>query len=257
MLHRIAEIIDSSGVTQAQVAVHLEMAPQNFSRMLKNDDIKLGVLIKIAEYLKVDISDLIVEPSGKKKSQKAVGLSGQQPPGSFLVPKIVTVDSDGNDNIVYIPIKARAGYLLGYGDPEFITTLPSFHLPGLRNGTFRMFEVDGPSMAPTINHNDKIIGSWIESIADIRDNRIHIIVTRTGIVIKRILNRIKERGKIYLKSDTLTHRHDFPTVELDPEEIVEVWYAQLLLSASFREPTELYRRISDLEIEVLELKKHR
>src|SRR6202008_3862673 len=86
------------------------------------------------------------------------------------VPRVVTVEPDGNENILYVPVKARAGYLLGYGDPEFIETLPSFRLPGLNNATFRMFEVEGPSMAPNIMSGDRIIGEWVESLDDIRDN---------------------------------------------------------------------------------------
>jgi transcriptional regulator with XRE-family HTH domain len=171
------------------------------------------------------------------------------------VPQVVTVDSSGEDNILYVPVKARAGYLLGYGDPEYMETLPTFRLPGLNNATYRMFEVEGVSMAPNILHADRIIGEWVDTLDDIRDNRVHIVVHRGGITVKRVLNRIKERGKIYLKSDTVLHRHDYPTLEINPEDVIEIWYGRLRISSDFSEPAEVYHRLADLELDILEMKK--
>jgi transcriptional regulator with XRE-family HTH domain len=170
------------------------------------------------------------------------------------IPKIITVDNSGNDNIVYVPVKARAGYLLGYGDAEFIETLPTFRLPGLNNSTYRMFEVDGPSMAPNVLHGDRIIGEWIDEIEKIRDNRVYVIVHSGGVAVKRVINRLKERGKFYLKSDTIAHRHEFPTVEIDPEDVKEVWYGRMKISSDFSEPAEVYHRLADLETDVMEMK---
>ncbi len=171
------------------------------------------------------------------------------------MPRVITVDREGNDNIIYVPVKARAGYLSGYGDPEFIETLPTFRLPGLNNATFRMFEVDGPSMAPNVLNGDRIIGEWIDSLDKIRDNRVHVIVHKGGVAVKRIINRIKERGKLYLKSDTIAHRHEFPTIEIDPEDIKEIWYGRLKISSDFTEPAEVYHRLADLEVDVMDMKR--
>jgi transcriptional regulator with XRE-family HTH domain len=178
-----------------------------------------------------------------------------QPAGYSGMPKVVTVDTSGNDNIIYVPVKARAGYLLGYGDAEFIESLPSFRLPGLSNATYRMFEVEGPSMAPNILNGDRIIGEWVESLKDIRDNRVYVVVHSGGVAVKRLVNRLKERGKIYLKSDTVAHRHEFPTIEIDPDDIKEVWYGRLKISSDFSEPAEVYHRLADLEMDVMEMKR--
>ena len=89
--------------------------------------------------------------------------------------------------------------MLGYCDAWFMETLPTFRLPGLSNATYRMFEVDGPSMAPNILHGDRLIGEWIDDLTKIRDNRVYIIVHKGGVAVKRVVNRLKERGKFYLK----------------------------------------------------------
>ncbi|MBS1642746.1 MAG: helix-turn-helix domain-containing protein [Bacteroidetes bacterium] len=256
MLHRIAEAIKEEGFTQAEVANHLKIEPQNFSRMLKNDDVKFSIMQSVAKFLKIDITHLI-----KGYKQKSIKTENSILPlkadkiSLSKIPKIITVDNDGNDNILYVPIKARAGYLVGYGDPDFIHTLQSFRLPGLRNRTYRMFEADGPSMHPTIKDKDKVVASACENLLSVRDNRVHVIVTTNGVVIKRVLNRITERGLFYLKSDTIQHRQEYPTMELHPEDVIEIWHCEFKMSADFSEPTEFYKRISDMEIDILELKK--
>ncbi len=174
--------------------------------------------------------------------------------GYMSIPRIITVDNKGNDNIVYVPVKARAGYLSGYGDIEFMESLPTFRLPGLSNATYRMFEVDGPSMAPNVLHGDRIIGEWVDGLDKIRDNRVYVVVHKGGVAVKRVINRLAERGKIYLKSDTIAHRHEFPTMEVDPEDIMEIWYGRMKISSDFSEPAEVYHRLADLETDVMELK---
>jgi phage repressor protein C with HTH and peptisase S24 domain len=163
-------------------------------------------------------------------------------------PRIVTVNEHGIDNILYVPIKAQAGYLIGYGDPDFIESLPSFRMPGLSNQTYRMFEVQGVSMNPTLSDRDRVIAEWVPSLDDIRENRIHVVVHTGGVAVKRVLNRAKERNAIYLKSDTLTHRQDYPLLEINPADILEIWYVRMRISSDLREPSELYNRVSDLEI---------
>jgi len=178
----------------------------------------------------------------------------KQVSGYNNIPMIITVDNSGNDNIIYVPVKARAGYLSGYGDAEFMESLPTFRLPGLNNATYRMFEVEGPSMAPNVLNGDRIIGEWIDELDKIRDNRVYVIVHKGGVAVKRVVNRLKERGKLYLKSDTIAHRHEFPTVEIDPEDVKEVWYGRMKISSDFSEPAEVYHRLADLETDVMEMK---
>ena len=49
----------------------------------------------------------------------------------------------------FVPVKAAAGYLAGYGDPEFVDELNTFTLPMLGPGQYRAFEILGDSMLPT------------------------------------------------------------------------------------------------------------
>jgi len=217
-------------------------------------------LLTFSNFFGVSLDDLLSKnlEDAIKSNEKDLMLRGAFPKeegGYSHIPKIITVDSNGNDNIIYVPVKARAGYLLGYGDAEFMETLPTFRLPGLNNATYRMFEVEGPSMAPNVLHGDRIIGEWIDELDKIRDNRVYVVVHKGGVAVKRVVNRLKERGKLYLKSDTIAHRHEFPTLEVDPEDVREVWYGRLKISSDFSEPAEVYHRLADLEMDVMEMKR--
>lgn len=215
-------------------------------------------LLKFANYFGVSIDGFL------SKNMEAEILDALPPliskgegmkTGHIAIPKVITVDNEGNDNITYVPVKARAGYLLGYSDPEYMETLPTFRLPGLSNATYRMFEVEGLSMAPNILNGDRVIGEWVDSLDKVRDNRIYVVVHSGGVAVKRIINRLKERGKLYLKSDTIAHRHEFPTLEVDPSDISEIWYGRLKISSDFTEPAEVYHRLADLEVDVMEMKR--
>ena len=213
----------------------------------------VDTLITFSNYFGIPVDDLLA-----KNIEHTIPANGRvihANVGYQSIPKIVTVDNSGNDNIIYVPVKARAGYLTGYGDVEFMESLPTFRLPGLNNATYRMFEVDGPSMSPNVLHGDRIIGEWIDELEKIRDNRVYVIVHEGGIAVKRVVNRLKEKGKLFLKSDTIAHRHEFPTIEIDPADVREVWYGRMKISSDFSEPAEVYHRLADLEMDVMEMKR--
>ncbi|WGH74659.1 LexA family transcriptional regulator [Tenacibaculum tangerinum] len=168
------------------------------------------------------------------------------------VPQVVSVNPSGNENVVYVPIQARAGYLNGYGDSNYIEQLPSFHMPHLTNGTFRCFEVQGNSMVRTFFDGDLVFGKYVEDLRDIKDGRVYIIVSKNdGIVLKRVINRIEERGKLILKSDNKDG--NYPTYTINAEEIMEVWYVTMFASKQMPEPIDVYDRLHDLESKIVEL----
>ncbi|NRR90618.1 LexA family transcriptional regulator [Winogradskyella undariae] len=167
------------------------------------------------------------------------------------VPKLITVDSQGNENIVFVPVAARAGYLNGYGDEDFIKSLPTYRLPMVNNGTFRMFEVKGNSMTPTLHSGCIVVGEWVEDWSNIKDNQIYIIITDEGIVVKRVLNRLEKYGNLFLKSDNRSEHRSYP---VKTDEIKEIWKVNLAMLYNLLDPSSLFDRINDLEADVLNLK---
>lgn len=163
---------------------------------------------------------------------------------------MVTVLPNNEENVVLVPIKARAGYLLGYGDAEYLEQLPAYSLPGLRHGTYRMFEVAGTSMFPTLQDADAVAAKWATT-ADFKDDRVYVIVHKTeGILVKRCLFR---EGKIICKSDH-PNRGEYPNIVLNLADVLEVWYVVQRLTRHLAQPGELYNRLSALEAEMALLK---
>lgn len=169
------------------------------------------------------------------------------------VPQVITVNSNNEDNIVFVPVKAQAGYLNGYDDPTFIKNLPVYRLPKLNNGIFRMFQVEGFSMHPTLPQDSIVACQFVENWKnDIKDNRIYVVVTpEYGIVIKRCLNRIEKYNNLFLKSD---NRREYPSYAVDISAIKEVWEVKLAMVHNLPDPVELHDKVYDLEAELLQIK---
>lgn len=188
------------------------------------------------------------------KNAKNVLLNEERQENNFHTPKVVTVDKQGRDNVVLVPNKAAAGYLTGYGDTTFIKSLPTYNLPNISNGTFRMFQVAGDSMEPTIQNQSYVVGEWKENWnEDIKDGRVYVFVIQSfeyeGILVKRALNRIEKYGNVLLKSDNRI----YATKTFTPEEIKEVWEVKLYLSFNIPDPATIYDRMNDLEARLIEL----
>jgi transcriptional regulator with XRE-family HTH domain len=265
---------ERKGESQTEIALGLGLNRSTYANYETGANLpKADILFKIVRYFNIPFEDLMnfdlrntdlnKKESGKETYEKASQINPQSAidlnknaNAYFGLPRIISTNNDGHENIVHVPIKSRAGYLSGYGDRSFIETLPSYHLPFLRNGTFRSFEVEGHSMKPTVLNKDYVVGQWVEGIKDIRENRVHIIITKNdGVLIKRVLNRIKDRGVLYLVSDTVNSKSDYPTIELTASEISEIWYARLRFTTDFSDPSDFYTRLNDIEIDLLNVKK--
>lgn len=169
---------------------------------------------------------------------------------NFGVPKVVSVNENNEELISLVNVKAAAGYLNGYADTEYIERLPTIRMPGIKGGSHRAFEIRGHSMSPTMHNSSIAIGRWVESFDDIRDRYVYIVITRSeGIVMKRVLNRIHETGKLILLSDNQNKR-EYPNIILDVLDVIEVWKLRAGFIFEFPEPGELYNRFNDLEAKV-------
>jgi len=252
---------------QAEIAEFVGVTVSTWSNYeIGKTEPTIDTLMKISKFFGITLDELLREGNlfeeneNSKNSQngnlkgnakgnltnKNVGLA--TPETWQRMPKVITVDSAGNDNIVHVSIRARAGYLNGYEDPEYIQTLPAYRIPGLSHGTYRMFEIFGTSMVPTFHESDVLICRYVESFHEIRDNRVYIVVTkRDGVVAKRVINRIARDGKLILNSDNQKHYGEFPPIVIDPEDVLEIWYGVVKMTRQIGEPGEVLNRLIDVE----------
>ena len=210
----------------------------------------IDVLKKISKYFNTSIDSLLNSDLSQNTGVKNIG-------DDNLRILAVTVDKEENENIEFVPVKAKAGYLNGYGDPEFIKELPRFNIPNRPIGTYRAFEISGDSMLP-INHGSIIIGKYIENWQDLKDDLTYVLVTHSdGVIYKRIKNDIETKGKLTLISDNPIYQ----PFEVYLKDIKEAWgyYAHI----SFNHPdsqislSDVMENVRDLQEEVEGLKKTR
>ncbi|NDK55495.1 XRE family transcriptional regulator [Pontibacter fetidus] len=242
-----------AGYTQAQLAEKLDIKRSLVGAYEEGRaEPKLSTLVNIATLFGITLDDLItIDLSTQKAKGNATNTEG----GKLRV-LAITVDGDDKENIELVPLKASAGYLNGYADPEFIEELPRFKLPMLgTSGTFRAFEISGDSMLP-ITSGTVIVGRYIEDWKTIKDGTPCIIVSqKEGVVFKRIYNKLENTAVLRLHSDNPV----YSPYELHVEDILEIWEAKSYISSTFPiadlSLDKLSSIVLDLQKEMQKLKK--
>lgn len=205
------------------------------------------ILKKIAHYYQISIDLLLSVDVRKIPMDDLLKLENNR----LLLP--ITVDVAGNDFVEIVTQTAKAGYLNGYGDPEYIENLQQMSLPFLGPGKHRGFPVEGDSMPP---HEDGsiIIGRYIDKLSEVMDGKTYIIITKSeGMVYKR-LNKNK-RNTLVLESDN----HFYPAYEVKASDILEIWEYECNIGKSDQKQessdfSSLRDMLLELKREVKELK---
>lgn len=275
IIDRIYQYIDSKRIKAVPFEKEVGLSNGYLGKQLKrNADLGESVILKIIDncpdlnplWLLTGKGEMLKDDSEKKtttksttfleetKNTKKVVLLNESKHDYSVLPKVVTVDNYGRDNVVLVPNKAAAGYLAGYGDPTYIEKLPTYNLPNLNNGSYRMFQVAGDSMEPTIQNQSYVVGEWKENWkVDIKDGRVYVFVIQSedyeGILVKRALNRIEKYGNLLLKSDNRI----YASKVFLPEDIKEVWEVKVYLSFNIPDPSTMYDRLNDQEARLINL----
>lgn len=227
-----------------QFALSLDYLPQSLSSMLKDKrDVPLETLRKAVEKYGFN-------PNFIFTGQGPMLLDEEQSP--FRVLSVIT-DSVGEQKIVHVPGQAQARYVNESSEQNFLQGLPTFSLPDhqYKVGTHRSFDVGGNSMMPLLNEGDKVICSFLErNLWDtgIKDNNIYVLVTKSGIVIRRVINKIRENNALELHADNSSYQ----PYTISISDLREVWYIRSKLSSlAPYESGQIESKVSRNEIEDL------
>ncbi|MBI2730055.1 MAG: LexA family transcriptional regulator [Sphingobacteriales bacterium] len=177
-------------------------------------DPRLEVLEIVSEMFKLTLDDLLRKDLSEVKGSSYLARRRQQ--------KLLA-----DSNVIhFVPVKAAAGYLAGYADPEFIDELNTFTLPMLTSGNYRAFEIVGDSMLPTPS-GSVIVGEKVDALDEVKNNFAYIVISRNeGIVYKRMLRNNKTKNKYTLMSDN----PQYQPYQVNAEDIIEVWQAQVVIN---------------------------
>jgi transcriptional regulator with XRE-family HTH domain len=175
--------------------------------------------------------------------------------GNYLAKRRAMKLSGGRPDIPFVPVKAAAGYLAGYADPDFVDELNTFTLPMLSGGNYRAFEIIGDSMLPTPS-GSVIVGEKAENIEEVKNNSACIVVSRSeGIVYKRVIKNNRVKNKITLVSDNPV----FHPYTINEEDVLEMWLAKVVVSKintqQHWDMHQLANIVTDLQSQVSTLKK--
>ena len=177
-------------------------------------DPRLDVLEIVADIFKLSLDELLLQDLNSQSD-------------SYLMKRRKQKMASADRNLIhFVPVKAAAGYLAGYGDSEFIDELNTFTLPMLSGGNYRAFEIVGDSMLPTPS-GSIIVGEKMENdMEQIKTNAAYIVVSRNeGIVYKRIVKNNKQKGKLQLVSDNPSYK----PYQVNAEDVLELWAAQVVI----------------------------
>ncbi|MDX1905787.1 MAG: LexA family transcriptional regulator [Bacteroidia bacterium] len=235
------ELADELGIRRSNIGAYEEGRAAPRYDALEKISHFFGISIDLL--VKEDLSQYSESQLSDRDSQVKVDVEGKK-----IRVLATTIDRTGRENIEFVPLKASAGYLNGFADPEYIEDLPKFQLPMLSGpGTYRAFEIKGDSMLP-LKSGTVVIGEFVQDWRDIKDGHTYVIVSNSeGVVYKRVSTRqFRDEVKLILKSDNTAYT---PT-ELDIKEVREIWKAKMFMTDQFPEPDMSMEKMSSMLLEI-------
>lgn len=189
-------------------------------------DPPIETLIKMSKVFHIAI-DALVKCDLRKFNLESMMKVGEN---RLLFP--IVIDKDNNDKIEVITMKASAGYLNGYADPEYFEKLPLMNLPFRITGKHRAFPIKGDSMPP-LQDGCFVVAKYVESLKDLKNGNTYVLLTKDdGIVYKRVFSKGNE---LELHSD---NRHYAP-YSIKTSDVLEIWEFVCTLNISDKRTEEL------------------
>lgn len=176
---------------------------------------RLQTLQMMAVFFKYSIDQLL-------NTDLSTGVSGADASGKTIRILPIAIDADTQEErATLVPVKAAAGYLNGFGDLDYVASLPSFALPFPElpaDRTYRVFQIEGESMLP-IPSKSYIICEYVQDWTALKNDERYVFLTKDdGIVFKRV-RPIPEKRAYELISDN----PQFKPYTIKQAHLLEVW----------------------------------
>ncbi len=247
--------------TQDELAHILGMKRSTLSGY-ENEVAEPGIqaLMALSKYFGVAVDTLIRVPLDRLSESQLSELERGNDVflrGSNLRVLATTVDERNEENIELVNEKAKAGYMNGFSDPEFIGQLPVFQLPFLsRSKKYRTFQLSGDSMLP-IPDRSWVTGEFLQDWNEIVSGEAYVVLTLDeGIVFKIVDNLLEKDNKLVMYSLNPIYE----PFDINISEIREVWKFIHFISAEIPDPllpeAELIKTVTHLRHDMEVLKKN-
>ncbi|MFY7667575.1 MAG: XRE family transcriptional regulator [Crocinitomicaceae bacterium] len=210
--------------SQEEVAQELNMHRSTYSGY-ENEVATPNIenLLIFSKYYQISIDDLIQKDLSGLTAIEWERFSNEwktQAKGSNLRVLTSVVDQQNDEVIELIPEKARAGYVAGFSDPEFVRELPSLHLPFLsKNKKYRAFPISGDSMPPVVS-GSFVVGEFVQDWTTIKNGTPCVLVSKEeGIVFKFLYSHLDDNQTFLLVSSN----PNFEPYSVHISEVLEIW----------------------------------
>lgn len=205
---------------------------------------KLEAMEQICKIFKITLDDFILKDL---TAPKATSYLEQR--------RNMKMETTATGIIHLVPVKAAAGYLAGYADPDFLDELNTFTLPMLAPGNYRAFEIIGDSMMPTPS-GSVIVGEKVNDIEDVKTTNTYVVLSKSdGVVYKRVVKNNRAKNKITLISDNPSYE----PYQVNSDDVLEMWKAIYILqkagSVQRWDVNKLAGMVNNLQQEVATLRK--
>lgn len=148
--------------------------------------------------------------------------------------------------------ETHAGYLKNYQNEKYLNSLDVYKIPGYENGGYRLFEIEGDSMIPSIYPGEIVVCEPVSDALAIENGGLHIVVAEEGIVAKRTYIYEEDRNMLILKSDNPGYK----TYSISMSGVREIWQIRAKITNVFTQPQVVdAARLKELETDILILKK--
>lgn len=214
---------------------------------------RLEILVRAATLFNVSVDQLVAEDlSHDDKSPKSSISPADIDTGHAVSP------------IKFIGKHEQMHYFLSREDKQYMAELSEITLPmvNAHSGTYRAFEIIDDAMLPVVP-GTVVIGRREDNLQAIRDGQVYVVITREGVLLRMVYNRIQEDGALLLHATHPSYKR--LTLSVLGKE-VEVWEAVCYISqqipfttakdkeASSMSLQQLSALVLDLQQEVLKLK---
>jgi transcriptional regulator with XRE-family HTH domain len=239
------------GLSQEQLADELKVTRSRIGGYEEGrNEPPIDLLIRLSEFFHIAIDALV------RGDLKKTNLDGLMKIGKNRILFPILMDAEGNDMVELIPLKASAGYLKGYADPDYIEKLPQMKLPFLPTGKFRAFPIKGDSMPP-IKEGSFVIGKFLEKMDELKPGNTYVVVTRDdGLSYKRVMGYSKKEGALELHSDNKM----YAPYKVRTEDVLELWEYTCCINMNQYDDNELnldsiMNMLRGLKVEIEQIKR--
>lgn len=251
LAQNISHLRKLKGLSQEQLAEILSIKKSRLGAYEENrSEPPIDILIQLSKYFRLPVDALIRYDLSLSGEKTFIDIGKQR----ILFP--IMINEKNEDLVEIVSLKASAGYLNGYADPEFIENLQLMKLPFLPTGKHRAFPIKGDSMPP-LGDGSFVIGKFVEDIRTIKDGNTYVLLTRNdGIVYKRVFNKLKEDKTLLLSSDNKYYEpYKVPVFD-----ILELWEFVCSINTGTYQEEELnvssiMNMLRQMQIELKEIKK--